>query len=254
MNDSFKFEEAIHLHLIGKTEWLSVDDITAVRLNDEEKFFSEMRGRLYCPECKSAKLQHNLSNSPYLSTYPGGKHLDGCSMGCEIASKKECIEFCENEENYKKIERALFNCIEKMLTNDVEKYIFTTNIESIKDINTNEKMNTNGINLVKSIPCKILTRKFKDVDYGCYKYFYGKVDLESKESKIGNFKIVVKHSGTNNWICSINTSGSVYSHISVFNSATKINNCYIAFLGIMTQNNKYNNSYINHSSKILIKK
>lgn len=200
--DRFYFIEDDNLHDLEEIQ---------IEYTHRKGNINRYRGKIYCPECKEAKLSFTHQTKlrrAYLSTLPTSQHREDCSYFYDYASEKELSTYFKSL-TYERIEglleSALNRLIERPKSSDLKQDVSTRdNPLTFSLVNERSK-----VNVIKAIPRKSLNSWFDQQELDqCY-IFYGKVKLkeERKVSKENRtfYKILIftKQKG-GNWIYKTN--------------------------------------------------
>lgn len=252
-----KFEEAKYIFADNKRLY-SVEEVTELRIKNPKEFL-RIKNHLYCPECETPHLSHNLCSTRcnYFSTYNGENHKDECLFKCEKASTKLLESFLENEKTLDQLHNRLQNVLTMLFHCDK----LEINPLIIRDTNTLNKAisETEIISYKKNyyIPKKRLTNGLTIEDTGIYKLFYGYVKLICKKDTYG-YKIYVINpiQSKQDIICSLKLSEKVFRYIGL-DEDTKYT-YYVSFFSILEQNvskgKTYYNGKITHSKQFYFTK
>lgn len=156
---------------------------------DERKEYSHFDGKIFCPECKKARLKYvpkSHHKRSYLASIDLHEHMDDCSYKYEQASQKQISLYLNKINNFE-----IKNKLESML-NKLNKESSRTTLKAGVLSNNNEdnpflipEHSSNGqVKIKKSIPQCNLKFELKEEDVDCIFLFYGDVYLSvEKEEK-----------------------------------------------------------------------
>lgn len=173
--------------------------------------FENIRNHLYCPECRRAGIKAVCDNPFYLSSKPVIKnnlpHTSKCSHRYEAVTSLQYNKYSENLPNATTINRRLKNLIRNAFFN--EQINHTDFLLSVSKNNKNEieEYDKQRPNASRSIPRKMITERFYDEDYNCYKMFYGEVLLDWKNDYKDKAEVVLLKLDKK-YICSLTMSVS----------------------------------------------
>lgn len=146
---------------------------------------SKYRHKMYCPECKRAKLSftHKTSNRrEFLSKIPSSDHTNGCSFNYNPVTKneiKKVTETLSDAQIQDRLEAALNQLLPKkanessVILHEVEANPFIIDVQ-----NKNDKI------VRKSIPRKSINAWFKKFEENKIYIFYGRVKFKEINSYI----------------------------------------------------------------------
>lgn len=165
---------------------------------------SKYRDKMYCPECKSAKLSFTHKTSSrreFLSKIPSSDHTNSCSFNHNPVTKseiKKVTETLSDAQIQDRLEAALNQLLPKK-----------SNESSVilADVKTNpfiiEVQNENDKIIRKSIPRKSINAWFDKSEENKIYIFYGRVKFKYEKIEIENnvyCKLIIKTDNGKNWI------------------------------------------------------
>lgn len=207
-----KFEKA---YFKGSNSPISVEEIANEFDNNRVRFENEIRGNLYCPQCKQAQLSFRNARNPYLATYPHGEHADDCDLGQEELSADRVVDYVHNSFNHDSIKRQQQSILKYLLQEEkvIEKVTKDSTEPESTDYTATKKCKKTE--RVKPIPRKRIDLPLNGDDYETYKMFYGEVLLKFEKCRNGDKqKLLIWSSGDKvHFLCKIFVSSSVFEHL-----------------------------------------
>lgn len=207
-----KFEKA---YVNGRNTLISVEEIAYEFDHNRIRFENEIRGNLYCPQCKQARLSFRNARNPYLATYPHGKHTDDCDLGQEELSTDLVAEYVQNSTNHDSIKRQQQSIMKYLLQeeNTIEKVSKDSANPERTDYTATKK--NKKTERVKPIPRKRIDLPLNGDDFETYKMFYGEVLLKFEKCRNSEKQKLLIWSSDDNihFLCKIFVSRSVFEHL-----------------------------------------
>lgn len=238
------FEEAIFIKGSNRKKY-SVEEVTKLRKQDL-KAYALIKDYLYCPECETPHLTHNLcsTKSDYFSTHNKEKHDIDCSIECPKATAQHLEQLQSDDKALDKLQNRLKAAIVSIFADKKSKhnpFIIKTNASQI---NNNDISKDSGKTINYAIPKKRLTNGLSENDINTLKIFYGQVRLRCKKHKKG-YKLYVFSSFDKQlpMICSMYLSQKVYDHMDI--NEGDCFNCCLAFYAQMEMNVQNDITYYN---------
>lgn len=106
----------------------------------------------------------------------------------------------------------------------------------------------------KQLPRKRIDTSFREEDYLCFKFFYGDVLAEwEKDEKYNMYRLLLRGVRDHRFICRINVSEKVFSHIPMDMKIKGAFNCKIVFLAAMEKYKNYMKCSLRWSDYLHIK-
>jgi len=229
-----KFEEA---YSISHHSNYTIEEIAKIHEKSLETYVTDYKGYFACPECREAKLNFVNSKPCYFRTEQDDSHNDDCSLKQLTMSAHQTEGFVSNTENKEKIGRQL-QSIMTMLLSDKPTAVRTTRVQSNATSSKKQSSSVSESFREKQVPRKRIDTKFRNEDYDCYKFFYGKVRAvwEKDEKRPEYMKLLLFHAKESRLLCRIYITGKVFSHIPQPYKDLNQKVCEIAFLASFDSN------------------
>ena len=241
---------------------ITANELSEIRQGNSLEYEVNIKGNLFCPECKRATLVHCDGDiiNPYFKTHPTSVHDNSCSHSFELLSEKKTVEWYNENLNNININKRLHKIIGLLFKgHKYENNPLTLEVEK-KKVGTNNSRQISHRTKSFSLPRRLLSQiSNKDIDSP--KIFYGKVyiywkHIESDNTKRHHFFIYDRVEGNNykHLLCRVSITDRVYKYIP--QEAKKNQRCCIAFLSKMDlnayNNKEYFNTYIISSNYLAI--
>lgn len=247
-----KFEEA---YSSFDKKLHTIQFITELYKMKPKEYTECYKGTFVCPECKKAALSFNNSITPHFKSFPHSFHEKNCTLKQTEMSAKKTAAYVKDQQNNVAIQRQMDNILKSLLSSQ------STNLKenSIKE----SSMNNTEITILRTqytnhqrIPRKRIDLPICREDCGCYKYFYGPVNLSWEQQKNGNYRIILKQINTYQFLCRINITSKVYEHIQNEYKIPNSYNCNIVFLSQMqkVENKNYCETVLEWGQNIIVDK
>lgn len=217
-----------------------------------EEFAEDFKNNLWCPECRKAQLSFKNASTPYFSTYPNAHHADDCSLKQGELTSGETKQFLEDNKNKSKIVRQVQSLLQVLLQ---EQPVGSAPKSKRKSHSTvaPQKLEKDLNGQGKRIPRKRIDTPFCDEDFGCYKLFYGNVNLTWEKDKNAGYNILLRSMGGKKFLCRIRVTDKVFPHIPNDFYSTKAFDCKIVFLAEIRKAEKgYGKAYLEWSEYLTL--
>lgn len=259
---NLKYEEAYYIPLCGEPHYIKIEQLISEANNYKIKYSN----RLYCPECHKPQLTlvERAPDEFCLRGFQRQKHKPDCTKGLDVVSKKSFNEYIDNVSDFS-INKRLSNILNRLLSKEEQPINpMAIKIKDGKCIDSDVlSVNVLSSKNIKAVPIKSLTAPFDDDDYGCYKIFYGDVDIvvSKKMSRInGNVFYVMNIFRRNSTFvcCSLSMSVGVASYLNKKYNILAVANekrigAYISFVTELYQKDgKYINGRLKNSEHCVI--
>lgn len=251
---SMKFKDAYCTKL---NRLLSIDEIIHYYRFDKQFYKDNIEKNLICPECKQPSLSYHNDSPPYLSVYPGAKHLDNCTLKQDEMTPVQTESFVANPKNREQISRQLESVLTMMLDAVPNTYKNVTS-KKAKISSIPSEVYIPSKQPKKRIARKRIDLKFTNEDFDCYKFFYGSVRLKWEEEKdTKDYKILLRRQDKSDkrLLCKLKISSKVYSYLPYEFKTPREFNCNIVFLAKFADKGRsYQDTWIKTSQYISLTK
>ena len=230
-----KFEESYSL---AQKRVVLISEIVAT-FNTDMLAFSEMKkAGFLCPECRTARLSYHNAATPYFSTFPRAAHCMDCSLAQDVMDAQKVNEFVAEAENKEQLVRQINSVMQVLIAENVNdsKSHHHSLPETLKEEKTSKQKSQTYEN--KRIPRKRIDTELAEDDFGCFKFFYGDV-LAQWENDENEYRLLLRSTKEERFLCRIRVSPKVYYHISAEGKRFGKFQCKIVFLAQMKKLGKY---------------
>ncbi|MGN0569267.1 MAG: hypothetical protein ACI4N4_02030 [Candidatus Fimenecus sp.] len=235
---------------------LSIDEITHYYRFDKQFYKDNIEKHLICPECRQPNLSYHNDAPPYLSVYPGAKHLDDCTLKQDEMTPVQTETFVENPKNREQISRQLESVLTMMLDAVPTSHKKATPQKS-KISSSPSDIDVHSKKSKKRIPRKRIDLQFTNEDFDCYKLFYGSVRLQWEKEDTEDYKILLRRQDKSDkrLLCRLKISSKVYSYLPNEFKTPREFNCNIVFLAKFSNKGRsYQDTWIKTSQYISLTK
>lgn len=246
-----KFEEAYSIY---DNETLSIETIKTIYNQDPRAYIENYKFSFFCPECHLAQLSYINAVVPYFRAYPKAKHHENCDLQQDERSRKAAKIFVENDQNITIIQREMQSVLCSLFVSHSKHIPVHHSSSTSKTSSTTTHASHSSRN--KRMGRKRIDLPFREEDYNCYKYFYGKAKIKWEyDKKSQKFRLLLRHIETNKFLGRIFVTLPVYGHLpSEYKTPTEYC-CGIIFTAeIKNQEKSYFSTILYNSSYIMITK
>ncbi len=264
---SYKFDEASYKDNSGNLiePPLKLEYLIDEKKNDEKLFEQKYHRKLFCPECHTPQLSLVSSKNGidfFLRGFKNQPHTNNCSYSFDSVNKTAISELLNNTDSREFINKKLKGLVSSLLKRQILKQnplLVKTELDKIST-DAIEKHDLRNQQNIKRLLTKSLTSPFDDDDYGTPKLFYGNVDIQFNKrtnSSSGSFfySLAIFSRKTNNIVCSINMSESVFLYLKTpfaVKDDVKYTDVLVAVATTLNKNGSYVDGKISYSDYCVI--
>lgn len=219
-----KFQYAYHL---DTDQAISAEEAMLLKAADLKAYTLQYKDHLFCPMCKQARIcLVRGDQQPFFRTCPKSVHADDCGLSQDELLPSEVNALVTNTENIPEIQRQMERVLSLHFSGNEKPAADTICTGTMKsDVVVHRQA---GKRVSKYISQKNITAKFSEDDINVKKLFYGEVviqwekggtakELNPDGSNKNYMKLLIRtpsKAGTQRFICRLNISPAVFSHLS----------------------------------------
>lgn len=227
-----KIQNAYHLPS-GKT--VSAADMYALAIDHPAIFGNEVLGKLYCPDCRQAKVCLVQNHFPYFRTYPNGVHRADCPLiQEESAQHSTSAASCSPKRT----------SVVKQMNRLIARYCRASGAEnqpSTQKVYDGELRSAQtpvyDVRYRQYVPEKKITPAIQLDEIGIWKIFYGKVLMRweyDRGTKRMRLPMWTAGNQSSRFLCRLNMTYTDYNSLPRAYKFRGIQEHYVAFFGILS--------------------